>query len=69
MILDHLGDILNARGRVAEAVESWQRALEGEDEEGELDRTGRGAQDPRRPGRPAGAATEPQLPAGRGHEP
>ncbi len=38
VILDHLGDILNKRGRVAEALLYWQRALEGDDEESELDR-------------------------------
>ena len=38
VILDHLGDILQGRGRTAEAVESWQKALRGEDDEGELDR-------------------------------
>jgi predicted negative regulator of RcsB-dependent stress response len=38
VILDHLGDILKARGRVAEAIQSWQKALAGEDEEGELDK-------------------------------
>jgi tetratricopeptide (TPR) repeat protein len=39
VILDHLGDILSKRGRVAEALLYWQRALEGEDEENELDRS------------------------------
>ena len=38
VILDHLGDILSKRGRVAEALLYWQKALEGEDEESELDR-------------------------------
>ena len=38
VILDHLGDILSRRGRVAEALLYWQRALEGDDEESELDR-------------------------------
>jgi tetratricopeptide (TPR) repeat protein len=38
VILDHLADILSKRGRVAEALLYWQRALEGEDEESELDR-------------------------------
>jgi tetratricopeptide (TPR) repeat protein len=38
VILDHLGDILKARGRADEAVAFWQKALEGEDEEEELDR-------------------------------
>jgi tetratricopeptide (TPR) repeat protein len=40
VILDHLGDILSKRGRVAEALLYWQRALEGEDDESELDRPG-----------------------------
>jgi tetratricopeptide (TPR) repeat protein len=40
VILDHLGDILERRGHVAEAMTFWQKALQGEDEEGELDRTG-----------------------------
>jgi tetratricopeptide (TPR) repeat protein len=40
VILDHLGDILERRGHVAEAMTFWQRALQGEDEEGELDRAG-----------------------------
>jgi len=39
VILDHLGDILNGRGRVAEALVYWQKALKGEDDEEELDRT------------------------------
>ena len=38
VVLDHLGDILAKRGRVAEALQYWQKALKGEDEEGELDR-------------------------------
>ena len=38
VILDHLADILARRGRVAEALPLWQKALKGEDEEGELDR-------------------------------
>ena len=38
VILDHLGEILAKRGRVAEALSYWQKALRGEDEEGELDR-------------------------------
>ena len=37
-MLDHLGDILKAQGRVADALEFWQKALRGEDEDGELDR-------------------------------
>jgi tetratricopeptide (TPR) repeat protein len=40
VILDHLGDILERRGHVAEAMTLWQKALQGEDEEGELDRSG-----------------------------
>ena len=40
VILDHLGDILERRGHVAEAMTLWQKALQGEDEEGELDRAG-----------------------------
>ena len=39
VILDHLGDIVGKRGRVAEALQCWQKALKGEDEEGELDRS------------------------------
>ena len=38
VILDHLADILAKRGRVAEALSYWQKALHGEDEDGELDR-------------------------------
>ena len=38
VILDHLGDILAKRGLVAEALQKWQKALKGEDEENELDR-------------------------------
>jgi len=38
VILDHLGDIVAKRGRVAEALGYWQKAMKGEDEEGELDR-------------------------------
>jgi tetratricopeptide (TPR) repeat protein len=40
VILDHLGDILERRGHVTEAMTFWQKALQGEDEEGELDRAG-----------------------------
>jgi tetratricopeptide (TPR) repeat protein len=40
VILNHLGDILERRGHVGEALKFWQRALQGEDEEGELDRAG-----------------------------
>ena len=39
VILDHLGDIVAKRGRVAEALGYWQQAAKGEDDEGELDRT------------------------------
>ncbi len=39
VILDHLGDIVSKRGRVVEALRCWQRALKGEDDEGELDRS------------------------------
>jgi len=46
VILDHLGDILAKRGRVAEALQVWQRALKGEDEEEELDRPRGGGEDP-----------------------
>jgi tetratricopeptide (TPR) repeat protein len=38
VVLDHMGDILARRGRVAEALSFWQKALRGEDEESELDR-------------------------------
>jgi len=38
VVLDHMGDILARRGRVAEALSYWQKALKGEDEENELDR-------------------------------
>jgi predicted negative regulator of RcsB-dependent stress response len=37
-VLDHLGDILKAQGKVAEALDEWQKALHAEDEDGELDR-------------------------------
>jgi tetratricopeptide (TPR) repeat protein len=40
VILDHLADTLRRRGRVEEALGFWKRALEGEDEDGELDRAG-----------------------------
>jgi tetratricopeptide (TPR) repeat protein len=40
VILGHLGDILQRRGHVEEALTCWQKALQGEDEEGELDRPG-----------------------------
>lgn len=38
VVLDHLGDVLRRRGNVREALDYWQRALKGEDEDGELDR-------------------------------
>ena len=38
LIVDHLGDILAKRGRVAEALVYWQKAMKGDDDEGELDR-------------------------------
>ena len=38
MVLDHLGDALNRNGDVAEAVTYWRRALDGEDEDDELNR-------------------------------
>ncbi len=38
VILDHLGDIVAKRGRVDEALGYWQQAMNGEDDEGELDR-------------------------------
>jgi tetratricopeptide (TPR) repeat protein len=38
VVLDHLGDILGKRGSLQEAVKYWRLALEGEDEEEELDR-------------------------------
>jgi 4-diphosphocytidyl-2-C-methyl-D-erythritol kinase len=42
---------LKRRGAIREALEYWRRALEGEDEGEELDRTLGGAQDPRGAGR------------------
>ena len=38
VVLDHLGDVLQRRGNVREALDYWQRALKGEDDDGELDR-------------------------------
>jgi tetratricopeptide (TPR) repeat protein len=38
VVLAHLGDVLERRGNVREALDYWQRALAGEDEDGELDR-------------------------------
>ncbi|HET8647500.1 MAG TPA: tetratricopeptide repeat protein, partial [Vicinamibacteria bacterium] len=40
VVLDHLGDVLRRRGNVREALAYWQRALQGQDEDGELDRDG-----------------------------
>jgi tetratricopeptide (TPR) repeat protein len=40
VILDHLADTLRSRGQLSEAVELWRKALAGEDEDGELDRSG-----------------------------
>jgi tetratricopeptide (TPR) repeat protein len=38
VVLDHLGDVLQRRGNLREALDYWQRALKGEDDDGELDR-------------------------------
>jgi tetratricopeptide (TPR) repeat protein len=38
VVLDHLGDVLIKRGRARDAVESWRQALNGDDEEQELNR-------------------------------
>jgi tetratricopeptide (TPR) repeat protein len=38
VVIDHLADILARRGKHAEALELWKKALTAEDEEGELDR-------------------------------
>jgi tetratricopeptide (TPR) repeat protein len=38
VVFDHLGDVLKKRGSVQEAVTYWRKALDGEDEDGELDR-------------------------------
>ena len=38
VVFDHLGDALERRGNVAEALAWWQKALSAEDEDGELDR-------------------------------
>ena len=37
--LDHLGDVLKRRGALREALDYWRKALQGEDEGEELDRT------------------------------
>ncbi|HET7294892.1 MAG TPA: tetratricopeptide repeat protein [Vicinamibacteria bacterium] len=39
VVFDHLGDALERRGNVAEALSWWQKALTAEDEDGELDRS------------------------------
>ena len=39
VVLDHLGDVLKRRGAVREALDYWRKALEGDDESDELDRT------------------------------
>ena len=51
VVIDHLADILVRRGRSAEALDLWKKALTAEDEEGELDRGPRRGEDPRRPDR------------------
>jgi tetratricopeptide (TPR) repeat protein len=38
VVLDHLGDVLQRRGNMREALDYWQKALKGEDDDGELDR-------------------------------
>jgi len=38
VVLDHLGDVLARQGKMAEALAVWERALTGEDEDGDLDR-------------------------------
>lgn len=38
VVLGHMGHVLEALGRVPEAIDFWTRALQGEDEDGELDR-------------------------------
>jgi tetratricopeptide (TPR) repeat protein len=38
VVLDHLADTLQRRGEVQQALALWRQALEGEDEDGELDR-------------------------------
>jgi hypothetical protein len=39
VIFDHLGDAVGRRGALREAVDFWKKALLGEDEDAELDRT------------------------------
>jgi tetratricopeptide (TPR) repeat protein len=38
VVLDHMGDVLSKRGALKEALEFWRKALQGEDDDGELDR-------------------------------
>jgi tetratricopeptide (TPR) repeat protein len=38
VVFDHLADVLQHRGKMDEAVAFWRKALDGEDEDGELDR-------------------------------
>jgi tetratricopeptide (TPR) repeat protein len=38
VVLDHLADVLHRRGDAPEAIRTWNLALQGEDESGELDR-------------------------------
>ena len=38
VVLDHLGDVLQRRGSLREAVDYWRKALQAEDEGGDLDR-------------------------------
>ncbi len=40
VVFGHLGDTLERRGKVAEALRAWRQALTAEDEDGELDRAG-----------------------------
>jgi tetratricopeptide (TPR) repeat protein len=37
VVFDHLGDVLQRSGHLKEAVQYWQQALTGEDEDEELD--------------------------------
>jgi cytochrome c-type biogenesis protein CcmH/NrfG len=37
-VFDHLADALKRRGNAEEALVFWRKALDGEDEDGELDR-------------------------------
>jgi Flp pilus assembly protein TadD len=38
VVFDHLGDVLQKRGQLGEAVDTWRKALAAADEDGELDR-------------------------------